>query len=76
MSAFEQATEIVAQRMASFRLGLDHENPFGYTEHEKLCAGHIVGSLWAKGLINTKDEVWVPVESETPTTPAVTSKEG
>ncbi len=65
VSAFERAAEIVAQRLASFRLGLDSEKPFAFNKHEKLCAGHIVGSLWAKGLLNVGDEVWVTVETET-----------
>ena len=62
--AFERATEAVAQQLASFRLGLDCADPFAYTEHEALCAGHIVGALWAQGLLNTGDEKWVPVEAE------------
>jgi hypothetical protein len=60
--AFERATEIVARQLASFRLG-DCEDPSAYTEHEALCAGHIVGALWAQDLLNTKGEEWVTVES-------------
>jgi hypothetical protein len=61
--AFERATEIVARQLASFRLGLDCEDPFAYTEHEKLCAGHIVGALWAQELLNVGNEKWITVES-------------
>lgn len=39
-TAFERAQEIVAKQLASFRLGLDSPDPFSYTEHEALCAGH------------------------------------
>ena len=60
--AFERATEIVARQLASFRLGLDCEDPFAYTEHEALCAGHIVGALWAQGLLDTGKEQWIPTE--------------
>jgi hypothetical protein len=60
--AFERATEIVARQLASFRLGLDCDDPFAYTEHEQLCAGHIVGALWAQHLLNTDGEKWVTVE--------------
>jgi hypothetical protein len=62
--AFERATEIVAKQLASFRLGLDCDDPFAYTDHEQLCAGHIVGALWAQGLLDTGDEKWIPVETE------------
>lgn len=62
--AFERATKIVAEQLASFRLGLDCDDPFVYTEHEKLCAGIIVGALWGQDLLNTGDEKWVPVETE------------
>jgi len=62
-SAFERATEIVARQLASFRLGLDCEDPYAYTEHEALCAGHIVGALWGQDMLNTGDEVWEKVES-------------
>lgn len=62
--AFERATEIVARRLASFRLGLDCDDPFAYTDHEHLCAGHIVGVLWGHGLLNTGDERWIPVETK------------
>lgn len=64
LSAFERATEIVACQLASFRLGLDSDDPHAYDDHEKLCAGHIVGSLWAQDLLNTGNEVWVTVEDE------------
>lgn len=66
MSAFERATEVVARQLASFRLGLDCADPFAYTEYEALCAGHIVGALWAQNLLNTGDEVWTTVEGEFP----------
>ena len=62
--AFERAAKLVAQQLASFRLGLDCDNPFDYTENEKLMAGHIIGSLWANDLLNTGDEDWISVESE------------
>jgi hypothetical protein len=61
--AFERATEIVARQLASFRLGLDCGDPFSYTAHEFLCAGHIVGALWAQDLLNTEGEEWVQVDS-------------
>lgn len=61
--AFERATEIVARQLASFRLG-DCENPFAYSKHEQLCAGHIVGALWGQDLLNTGNEKWIPVETE------------
>lgn len=61
--AFERATEVVAKQLASFRLGLDCSEPFAYNEHELLCAGHIVGALWAQELLNTGDEKWVEVEN-------------
>lgn len=62
--AFERATEIVARQLASFRLGLDCEDdPFAYTEHEALCAGHIVGALWGQGLLDTKNEEWITLQS-------------
>lgn len=60
--AFERAAEIVAKRLASFRLGLDADDPYAYTENEKLMAGHIVGSLWGQNLLNTKGENWRSVE--------------
>lgn len=60
--AFERAAEIVARQLASFRLGLDADNPFAYTENEMLMAGHIVGALWGQDLLNTGDEKWVTVE--------------
>jgi hypothetical protein len=62
--AFERATEIVAKKLASFRLGLDCEHPYAYDDYELLCAGHIVGALWAQNLLDTGDEVWTPVEVE------------
>lgn len=61
--AFERAAEIVARRLASFRLGLDADDPYAYNDHEKLCAGHIVGSLWGAKLLNTEGEKWVTVDS-------------
>lgn len=63
-TAFERATELVAGRLASFRLGLDCAEPFAYTENEKLMAGHIIGALWANDLLNVGDEKWVTVEEE------------
>lgn len=68
MSAFERATEIVARQLASFRLGMDCENPYAYDDHEALCAGHIVGALWAQEMLNTGDETWTVVEGEFPST--------
>jgi hypothetical protein len=62
--AFERATEIVARQLASFRLGMDCADPYAYTEHEELCAGHIVGALWAQDLLNTAGEDWIPVKTE------------
>lgn len=41
----------VAKRLASFRLGLDAEDPYDFNEHEMLEAGHIVGTLWAQGFL-------------------------
>lgn len=61
--AFERATEIVARSLASFRLGLDADDPFAFNEYEKLCAGHIVGALWGAKLLNTEGENWVTVDS-------------
>ena len=52
--AWERATIIVAERLASFRLGLDADNPYAFDEHEKLCAGHIVGALSAAGLLKDR----------------------
>lgn len=60
--AFVRAAEIVAEQLASFRLGLDADDPYAYTENEKLMAGLIVGSLWAQDLLNTQGETWVRVE--------------
>lgn len=51
-ATWEQAMEIVARRLASFRLGLDAENPYAYNDDEKLRAGIIVGSLSAAGVLN------------------------
>lgn len=48
LESFEAATEIVARRLASFRLGLDAENPYEYNDDEKLKAGIIVGSILAQ----------------------------
>jgi hypothetical protein len=62
--AFERAVEVVAKQLASFRIGLDCSDPHAYNEHEALCAGHIVGALWAQGLLDTGDEEWIPVEVE------------
>ena len=62
--AFERATEIVARTLASFRLGLDADDPFAFNGYEALCAGHIVGALWGQDLLNTGDEKWVSVETE------------
>ena len=42
----------VAKTLASFRLGLDCENPFTFNEEEMVKAGHIVGRLWAAGMID------------------------
>jgi hypothetical protein len=47
----EAAIECVAKRIASFRLGLDADDPYAYNDHEMLEAGYIVGSLWAQGLL-------------------------
>ena len=62
-SAFERASEIVAKRLASFRLGLDCDDPFAFSEYEKLCAGHIVGSLWGADLLNVGEEKWETIET-------------
>ena len=62
-TAFERATELVARQLASFRLGLDCDDPFSYTENEKLMAGHIVGNLWANKLLNDTGEKWTTIES-------------
>jgi hypothetical protein len=64
MTAFERATISVARSLASFRLGLDADDPFAFTEHEKLMAGHIVGRLWAQKLLDIGNEVWVTVSDE------------
>jgi hypothetical protein len=47
----EKAMLCVAKRLASFRLGLDADDPYAFNENERLMAGHIVGSLWAEGLL-------------------------
>jgi hypothetical protein len=62
-SAFDRATELVARQLASFRLGLDCDDPHAFTKDEELMAGHIVGNLWANNLLNTGDEKWVSVSS-------------
>lgn len=64
--AFERASLVVAQSLASFRLGLDADDPFAYTKDELLKAGLIVSRLWAEKLLDVGDEVWVTVESELP----------
>lgn len=46
-----RATELVAKRIASFRLGLDADNPYAYTENEKLQAAIIIGTLGAGGFL-------------------------
>lgn len=47
----QEAMLQVARSLASFRLGLDADDPFAFNDYEKLCAGHIVGRLSAAGLI-------------------------
>lgn len=47
----ERAMVLVARRLASFRLGLDADNPYDFNEDEQLRAGIIVGSLWAEGFL-------------------------
>lgn len=47
----EKAMLLVARRLASFRLGLDADDPYDFNEDEQLRAGIIVGSLWAEGFI-------------------------
>lgn len=44
----------VAERLASFRLGLDSDDPYAFNENEKLMAGIIVGSLWAQGFLTER----------------------
>jgi hypothetical protein len=41
----------VAKKLASFRLGLDADDPYAFNEHERLEAAHIVGALWAQGFL-------------------------
>ena len=62
--AFERATELVASQLAFFQRGGGDER-LEPTENERLLAGHIVGNLWANDLLNTGDEKWIPVESDT-----------
>ena len=47
----EKVMRCVAEKLASFRLGLDADDPFAFNDDEKLRAGHIVGSLWAQGFL-------------------------
>ena len=63
MIAFERATELAARQLASFRLGLDCDDPYAYTENEKLMAGHIVGNLAANNLLNESGEKWKTIET-------------
>ncbi len=63
LSVTERAGLLVARQLASFRLGLDADDPFAYTENEKLMAGHIVGNLMANDLINMGAGVWTTIES-------------
>ena len=63
-NAWDRATELAARQLASFRLGLDAEDPYAYTENEKLMAGHIVGNLTANGLLNEMPGEWVRVEGD------------
>lgn len=46
------AIELVAEQLASFRSGMDVENPYEYNEADKLEAGHIVGVLCANGFLD------------------------
>ena len=62
--AFERATKLAADELARCRTGYD-VSEVEPTKNERLLAGHIVGRLWANDLLNTGDEKWVPVESET-----------
>lgn len=62
--AMERATELVARQLASFRLGLDADDPHAYNDNEKLMAGHIVGNLLANDLINEMPGEWVRVEGD------------
>ncbi len=50
--AHHKAIEIVARRLASFRLGLDADDPFAFNDDEMFRAGHIVGALWAAKVLN------------------------
>ena len=55
---------MVADWLGLYRGNFDeHLEP---TENERLIAGHIVGRLWAEGLLNTDGEKWVSVNRETP----------
>lgn len=47
----EKIMRCVAERLASFRLGLDADDPYAFNEAEQLEAAHIVGSLWARGFL-------------------------
>lgn len=58
--AFERATDLLASRLAFYR-----EEGSEPTENDRLLAGHLVGSLWANGLLNVGDEKWVALESDT-----------
>lgn len=51
---FENAVELVAKRLATFRLGLDAEDPYAFNDGEKFRAGIIVGALWAEGLMTDR----------------------
>jgi hypothetical protein len=48
LEIFEKATLITAGRLASFRLGLDCDDPYAYDDDELLKAGFIVGSILAE----------------------------
>lgn len=54
--AFKAATKIVAERLASFRLGLDADDPYAFDETDKLQAGLIVGSLYANNLLAVSEK--------------------
>lgn len=51
---FEESALLVARRLASFRLGLDADDPYAFNDREKLMAGIIVGTLDAAGFLNRK----------------------